>query len=289
MLDLRNLLELANLDPAEVLVVRHVPVEKLLRNVMPWLVVERPDLFLAYQRIQWQTLEKAMIRGKYVASFVGQEPVTATFAGIFRIGEWQMLDYEGYQGFPGNKELVDLGMTGRTPDMPDCRAFALEPLDVYAEWVGRLVITWPKPYQQWWRWAGRGTFAVSAITPESRFVRSLPDWKDLILSWAELQALPSSWQSALAQWRGIYFIYDGKRRAGYVGSAYGEDNILGRWRAYAQTGHGGNRELRASNFEDFRFSILQRTSPDLEASEVIALETSWKARLHTRDSGLNGN
>jgi hypothetical protein len=188
------------------LVVRHVPVEKPLRNVMPWLVVERPDLFLAYQRIQWQTLEKAMIRGKYVASFVGQEPVTATFAGIFRIGAWEMLDHEGYESFPGNKELMDLGMTGRTPDMPDCRAFELEPLDVYSEWVGRLVITWPKPYQQWWRWAERGSFAVSAITPESRFVRSLPDWKDLILSWAELQALPSSWQSTLAQWRGIYFI-----------------------------------------------------------------------------------
>jgi hypothetical protein len=289
MLDLRNLLELANLDPAEVLVVRHVPVEKPLRSVMPWLVVERPDLFLAYQRIQWRTLEKAMTRGKYVASFIGQEPVTATFAGIFRIGKWEMLDHDGYQGFPGNKELVDLGMTGRTPDMPDCRAFGLEPVDAYSDWVGRLVITWPKPYQQWWRWAGRGTFAVAAITPESRFVRSLPDWKDLILSWAELQALPSSWQDILAQWRGIYFIYDGERRAGYVGSAYGKDNILGRWRAYAQTGHGGNRELRASNFEDFRFSILQRTSPDLEASEVIALEASWKARLHTRDFGLNRN
>lgn len=42
-------------------------------------------------------------------------------------------------------------------------------------------------------------------------------------------------------------------------------NILGRRRAYAQTGHGGNRELWASDFEDLRFSILQRTSPDLDA------------------------
>ena len=79
------------------------------------------------------------------------------------------------------------------------------------------------------------------------------------------------------------------RRAGYVGSAYGAENILGRWRSYAKTGHGGNRSLRASAPADLRFSILQRTSPDLEASDVIALEASWKDRLHTRQFGLNLN
>ena len=40
---------------------------------------------------------------------------------------------------------------------------------------------------------------------------------------------------------------------------------------------------------DLRFSILQRTSPDMEAHDVIALEASWKARLHTRETGLNRN
>jgi len=34
---------------------------------------------------------------------------------------------------------------------------------------------------------------------------------------------------------------------------------------------------------------LQRTSPDLEAADVVALEASWKARLHTRECGLNRN
>lgn len=289
MLEFRNLLELAGYDPTEVLVVRHAPLEKPLRSVMPWLVVERPDLFLAYQRVQWQTLEKAMTKGKYVASFVGQEPVSATFAGIYKIGAWETLDYAGYQALPGNRELEELGMTGRTPEMPDCLAFELERAVDYADWIGRLVITWPKPYQQWWRWAERGTFAVAAVTPESRFVRDIPEWNEIVLSWPELQTLPAGWRSALAQWRGIYFIYDTRRSAGYVGSAYGEENILGRWRIYAQTGHGGNRELRQSDFNDLRFSILQRTSPDLEPADVIALEATWKARLHTRDHGLNRN
>ena len=62
MLDFRTLLELAHIDPAEVLVVRHVPVEKSMKRVLPWLVVERPDLFRAYQQIQWTTVEKAIVR-----------------------------------------------------------------------------------------------------------------------------------------------------------------------------------------------------------------------------------
>lgn len=58
---------------------------------------------------------------------------------------------------------------------------------------------------------------------------------------------------------------------------------------YATTGHGGNRELRASNPANLRFSILQLTSPDLPAGQVVALEDSWKQRLHTREFGLNRN
>lgn len=289
MLDFRNLLELVEIDPAETLIVRHIPIEKSMKRVLPWLVLERPDLWLAYQRIQWRPLEKAMTRGGYFASFIGQDAAAATFAGIYRIGEWEVLDYEGYARFPGNSELKKLGATGRSPDMPDCLAFELEPTGHYANWVGRLTITWPKPYQQWWRWGGRGRFPVATIEAESRFVRGMPDWKELVLSWHELQSLPSSWCTSLAQWRGVYLIYDASRKAGYVGSAYGADNILGRWRNYAQTGHGGNRELRNSEPADLRFSILQRTSPDLEPSDVISLEASWKERLHTRQFGLNMN
>lgn len=289
MLEFRTLLELADIDPAEVLLVRHTPIEKPMKRILPWLVVERPDLFLAYQRIQWKTLEKAMTRGRYIAAFLGEQNQAATFAGIFRITGWQPLDHAGYHNFPGNAELMNLGMSGRSSDMGDCLAFDLEPLAHYREWIGRLVTTWPKPYQQWWRWASGGIFPVASIESENRFVRAMPDWSQLVLSWHELRSLPGSWCAALAHWRGIYLIYDIARTAGYVGSAGGRDNILGRWRAYAETGHGGNMELRRSDPANLRFSILQLTSPDLEAAEIIALETSWKERLHTREFGLNLN
>jgi hypothetical protein len=117
----------------------------------------------------------------------------------------------------------------------------------------------------------------------------MPDWKDLILTWHELQSLPASWRTSLAQWGGIYLIFDVARTAGYVGSAYGAENLLGRWQSYAKSGHGGNRELRDGDPANLRFSILQRTSPDMEAADIIALEANWKERLHSREFGLNRN
>ena len=71
----------------------------------------------------------------------------------------------------------------------------------------------------------------------------MPRWDELRFTWDELKVLPSKWKAALSQWRGIYFIFDENDGKGYVGSAYGTENILGRWLSYAAGGHGGNKEL----------------------------------------------
>jgi hypothetical protein len=84
-------------------------------------------------------------------------------------------------------------------------------------------------------------------------------------------------------------VFDVKKNMGYVGSAYGAENLFGRWLNYAATGHGGNKQLRKSHPEDLRFSILQLTAPEMPADEVIQLEGTWKRRLHTREYGLNDN
>jgi hypothetical protein len=135
----------------------------------------------------------------------------------------------------------------------------------------------------------RNVLPVRAILEESCFSEGMPPWDQLSLNWSDLAAMPRAWRAKLAEWRGIYFIFDGERRAGYVGSAYGKENILGRWTNYADTGHGGNKGLRASNSYHLIFSILERTSPDMLPDEVIELENAWKQRLHTREFGLNAN
>jgi hypothetical protein len=131
---------------------------------------------------------------------------------------------------------------------------------------------------------------VVAIFERSVFDAAMPPWEELSLSWDDLGVLPSAWKAKLLEWRAIYHIFDTAIGKGYVGSAYGESNLLGRWLNYSVRGHGGNVLLRDRDPKHFRFSILQRVSPDMEAADVIRLESSWKLRLQTRHPfGLNDN
>jgi hypothetical protein len=131
---------------------------------------------------------------------------------------------------------------------------------------------------------------VHAILEDNALVARRPEWDEILLTWDQLHILPTTWRSALQEWRGIYYIFDGSDGKGYVGSAYGKDNLLGRWQNYAASGDGGNRLLQPRDPSHFQFSILERVSPDMKPEDVIKLESSWKDRLHTRaPHGLNAN
>lgn len=159
-----------------------------------------------------------------------------------------------------------------------------------ASWKGKLIVNWPPPELSWWRWAHRNEPNVHAILEDNALVAKKPKWDELVLTWDQLCVLPTTWKSALEQWRGIYYIFDDSVGKGYVGSAYGKDNLFGRWQNYAATGDGGNLLLRQRDQSHFRFSILQVVAQDMKPEEVINLESSWKERLHTRaPHGLNAN
>lgn len=150
-------------------------------------------------------------------------------------------------------------------------------------------MSWPGIERSWWRWAHRNVFTVQAIREDNMLVSAMPAWNELVIDWEQLQSLPRSWRAAIAQWRGIYLILDRASGKSYVGSAYGDQNILGRWRTYAATGHGGNKGLKGLDPKHFQFAVLERVSPDMASEEVIQLEASWKTRLGTRELGLNQN
>ena len=193
---------------------------------------------------------------------------------------------------PANKEIQKLGSAGFNDRIKRERIleFDLGLTDIMSNWRGKLVVGWPPPERSWYRHAHKNVIPVLAIREECAFAPDLPAWDQIDFSWPELGILPRSLRAPLAQWRGIYLIWDSSDGMAYVGSAYGVDNILGRWTGYAATGHGGNKLLKQRDPSSFRFSILQRVSPDLDDAEVIALENSWKARLHTRaPHGLNEN
>ena len=79
----------------------------------------------------------------------------------------------------------------------------------------------------------------------------------------------------------------------YVGSAYGQDMILGRWRNYVSNGHGGNIELKKIPFdyikENFRYSTLDIFKSTIDDTVIIQRESWWKETLLTREFGYNKN
>ena len=271
---------------------RHSPLEPGLRKVLPWLAVERPEVFNAYQQTQRERVEKALMRASFVASFIGHEPGKAVFVGLYTVGSSRPLTPVQYAAVPEHKVLRSFGQESfaGTKERPTVLFFDLVQTEFYAPWRGRLVVNWPPPERAWWRWASQNEIPVNAVLEESALSAAMPRWDQIVLAWRDLTYLPSRWKLALAEWRGIYFIFDTSDGKGYVGSAYGAENLLGRWAQYAESGHGGNKLLRERRPDDLQFSILQRVSPDMDGTEVIQLEATWKDRLHTRSPcGLNDN
>lgn len=295
-MNLNHLLANQDIDPRQVIVLRHKPVEPTIKKTLPWLASERHTVFNTYQQTQTKRLEQAMekLTGRgYIASFIGQETGSAVFAGLYAIKSSKPVTHEQLLKKAAYRELIKLGMD-RWPNRKKSRRsflwFDLALTDFYENWKGRLVVDWPRPGRAWWRRAHRNEFPIHAVFEESAFDAMMPRWDEIELRWEELGILPTRWQTAISQWRGIYYIFDTSDGKGYVGSAYGEDNLLGRWRNYAARGHGGNKLLRKRKPENFVFTILQRVSPDMDAQDVIHVENSWKQRLHTRaPHGLNDN
>ena len=259
-MNLNDLLQKHDIAPADTLVLRHRPGEPNLRKKLPWLAATKPEVYNAYQQSQWPKLEKAFTQAKYIVSFIGTEAGLALFAGLYTIEGSRPIDSAGWWSIKANRELCELyGMARFGDDRPNALWFDLT-LDrrFYDAWRGRLVIQWPGLERSWWRWANRNTFEINAIRETLAFEEPMPPWEELVLTWPDLSLLPSKWEASLREWRGIYFIFDVSDRLGYVGAAYGTDNILGRWRTYSISGHGGNRNLRGRDPKNFRFSILQR-------------------------------
>jgi hypothetical protein len=102
---LTDLLQKHEISPASVLVLRHRPQEPKLRKALQCLAAERPDLYNAYQQAQFPKVEKAFMRAKYIASFIGIDAGKALFAGLYAVDGSRPQSYEEYWNIAANKEL----------------------------------------------------------------------------------------------------------------------------------------------------------------------------------------
>jgi hypothetical protein len=215
-----------------------------------------------------------MKRAKYVASFIGLPSKKALFVGLYaNEGSRSVTDSE-FVAMPNVQELLPFGHE------PDARGeflwFDLIKQDALAQWMGKLAVLWPPPQISWSRWADSNTIPVLSISEESQLVKIVPNWRVMSFTTAQLRHLPTSWQAKLAEWRGVYFIFDRVQRLGYVGAAYNSDNLWGRWTIHVKTG-GDAKKLKSCDPENFVFSTLERTSPDMEAPGVARRQANARS------------
>lgn len=287
-MDLHTLLTLHKEDPDTALLMRHTSEVPSLRRRLPWFAAESPVAYTAFQAFHREHVAR-MLRTKELLVSTIAVPEGALFTGVYRIGGERTLSQEEWEAQPGNAELAAAGEQGPALADGPTSWFEMTPMPPMKRWIGRLLMSWPGG-RGYTRLVKPGMFDVIAIHPEDQLSAAPPDPSTLVVTYDELQAIPRSWWDRLSQWRGIYFIRHAPTGRGYVGSAYGTENIAQRWRAYAATGHGDNRELRGLDPTDFTFSILELVSPTADPLAVIRLEQSWKVRLSTRmPDGLNAN
>lgn len=287
-IDLHTLLRLNDTDPSAALLMRHTGEVARLRRQLPWIAAEHPTAYTAFQSYHREHVARMMRTKATLVSSIAM-PDGALFTGAYQIGQERTLTHAEWQAQPGNDVLAAAGARGPDDEEGPTRWFEMTPLPLMTDWIGRLLLSWPGG-RGYTRLVKPGVFGVLAIHPENQLTAAPPDPSTLLLTHEELRAIPRSWWDRLGQWRGIYYIRHTPTGRGYVGSAYGTENIAQRWRAYADTGHGGNRELRGLDPSGFTFSVLELVSPTADPTAVIRLEQSWKVRLSTRvPDGLNAN
>lgn len=278
-----DVLKLAGFDPSlPTRLVRHQdrrsPVSELRRR--DWL-----ELYQSYQR-------KPKFHGvEQIISFYGLGGTRAGFYGLYRVlghrpaaeGPTLTACDWSQRWHLENQFFYDLERDARFDDLRD-----------------RLIIDWGAGALAWVQRLDNKP--VLEILEPGRKLSTFADYLEFSLTHAELKDLFANeeahrdWRIPLSAVAGVYLILAQPSGDLYVGSAYGESGIWGRWREYAKSGDGGNiqlRELIKSNSatypQQFRFSVLQILPKTMAREEVLQRETLYKHKLGTRATGLNSN
>lgn len=239
---------------------------------------EDPAKFVAYQSEQKADRFKGV---DYIVSFIGEEGTTARLVGVY-----QILGYD--------EEREQRVATGKVYyNMAPVKGA----IDEYNE---RVIIDWGKSALSWHQWLKKNDKTVIAI--ERKGIDWVcPSYEEIKLPYEQLARIIKGnidvWKHKLTACNCIYAISDSKTGKLYIGSTYSKEHgIWGRWKEYANTGHGGNAELikllsKDPNYakENFTWSILQTLPLGISENEAVRIETLWKNKLGREVCKLNKN
>ena len=175
--------------------------------------------------------------------------------------------------------------------------YEYEDLPEYEKYVGRLIVKFKNKVQTMIRNAESviDDCLVSQILPETFDNDLFPGYDKVNISWDELRRVieKDNWKTALQNQKGVYLMTDISNGKKYVGSAYGQNMILGRWKSYIKNGNGDNKELKVLPFnhikKNFKYTILDIYKSTTDDQIIIERENWWKEVLQSRKFGYNSN
>ena len=193
--------------------------------------------------------------------------------------------------------LFHVGRVTKDLNKLNAVGYQFEVLPEFEKYFGRLIVRYKNTSQNLVRMASSviDECEVEQILSDVFDNDIFPGYENVNLSWDELARVieKESWKTALQNQKGVYLVTDANNGKMYIGSAYGENMILGRWQSYVRTGHGGNIGLKPLDFEyikkNFRYSILDIYKSTVDDQVIIDRESWWKEVLQSRKFGYNEN
>jgi hypothetical protein len=234
------------------------------------------DNFLNYQNEQGRPI---FHKCDYIISFLGEGGKRSRFIGVYKMN--------GVKQAANKKYYYDFSEVRGYEDLKE-----------------RVIIDWVSLPRSWHQWLNKvREKPVIEVLPERTFRnKGFTDYLDFILDFSELKNIINNndsfkeWHLMLSAVKGVYLILDKTTGNKYIGSAFNETGILGRWKVYVKTnGHGNNKKLKALISKDkqysknFQFTILMTLPMTMTKIEVIKREQLFKKKLGTKSFGLNSN
>ena len=259
---------------------RNIQFEKLKKN---------KELLEEYQSVQ----SEDRFNCEYILSYLAIENSNSLFMGMYKVKSSTYVE-----NIIVSDNLIELGHANNFTGYK----YELEEVDFLQDINNRLVIDWGKGFRSWAQWLDeKKDKEVIEIRPKG-YVDDFPGYADVFLDYSELEKIikyPNAnkiWYQKLSAVAGIYLITDQFTGKHYIGSAYGKDGIIGRWKTYVDKSMKENKdliELSDKNDESYKykftFTILRTLSKALTKDEVIEKENSYKRRLGSKEFGLNSN
>jgi len=244
------------------------------------------NFFELYQSIQ---KEDRFVNCKYLISFVGLDNGKAGRSKLIGVYEIKGVSKTAIKSWPEDYPFRQMEIGNYQ--------YKLEEVEGFEDLKGRLIIDWGKALQSWHQWL-KNEKEVTEILPKG-YVKPFPGYLDILIDHKELEEITGNpdanreWFYRLSSVAAIYIIKDNKTKKLYVGSASGSEGLWGRWKNYAQNGHGGNKMLKALHANNlnhkynFEYSIVRVLPKKTPNSELKKIEQLYKNKLGSLDSGLN--